>query len=143
MPTISISDQTYRGLQSLARPFEETEPEHVISRLVREASEPSAGNPTSRVVSRPANARPLSSHAGSIPDGAELKAMYKGQEFRARVVDGRIEWNGRFFDSISAAAVAVIQSTGSRRPTENGWRFWEVKENGGGWRPGTSYQTNA
>jgi predicted transcriptional regulator len=54
-PTIRISDETYRALQNLARPFEDT-PDSVIRRLLEQAE---AGRPPERVAREPASrARP-------------------------------------------------------------------------------------
>lgn len=134
MRVIEVSEEVYRELQRRAEPFVDT-PEDVIRRLLSIAPE--------RVVEPEveAGAADLVSHAGRVPHGADLRATYKGREFSAQVVNGRVLWNGRAFDSLSSAAVAVIQSTGTRRPTENGWRFWEVKDRATGeWKRATDYQ---
>lgn len=139
--TIQVSDQTYALLQALARPFEDTKPEDVIVRLIREVSDPSKAEPVVRDRdSSRLGGRPLSSHSGSIPHGARLRATYKGQEYVAEVRDGYVIWNDTSYTSISAAAIGVIQSTGSHRGTENGWRFWEVQQDDGSWVPATEYQ---
>lgn len=141
MPTVPISDETYRRLQSLAIPFEDKEVEDVIVRLLNQEKE---GRPPSGTqgngVEVNLNTQPsdLVSHVGSVPHGSLLRATYKGREYQAEINDGRVVWNGQRFRSLSEAAVAVIQSTGSKRPTENGWRFWEVRLPGTAkWRPGT------
>jgi len=134
MPTITVSDETYQRLQELAVPFQDREPEDVIRRLLNSKT-------TNPAPVAPTGGRELSSHAGRIPHGSKLRARYKGTDYEAEVVDGSVVWNGRHYDSISSAAVAVIQSTGSRRPTENGWRFWEVQTPGTNrWKPGTDFQ---
>lgn len=138
MPTISISQETHDLLKELAIPFVDKTEEDVIVRHLRNADSRLAKTGTN--VAKPAD---LISHAGRIPHGSKLRATYKGLEYHAEVRDGIIVWNGREFGSISKAAVAIIQSTGSNRPTENGWRFFEVKTpDASSWRPGTELRYN-
>ena len=140
MPTIELSDQTYAELGRIATPFVETDPEDVILRLIRgmEAKQSTPAKPKRKAVS--GTGRPLSSNSGSIPHGRNLRAKYKGKTYHATIVNGHVEWNGRRYDSISAAAIAVIRSTGSRRASENGWRFWEVEESNGKWVSARSWR---
>ena len=64
-----------------------------------------------------------------FPEGTELRAIYKGQTFLARVAGGALVVNGKRYDSPSPAAVAI---TGS---AVNGWRFWEARLPGqAGWK---------
>lgn len=136
MPSIEISNDTFNRLKALAEPFVD-KPEDVIRRLLNGAK-PSA--PTATEGNRDSGSDLVSS-AGRVPHGTRLKANYRGQEYQAEVKNGGIEWNGSSYSSISAAAVAVIQSTGSKRPTENGWRFWNYyDESKREWRPLTELQ---
>ena len=65
--------------------------------------------------------RPLKGIIG----GKRIYATYKGKEFKAIVyLNGRIKFNGRFFDSPSAAGVAA------RQRSTNGWTFWHVRKDG-------------
>lgn len=135
MRVIEVSDETYKELQRRAEPFVDT-PEDVIRRLLQLT--------TRAVVTADSNETPgadLISHTGRVPHGAKLRATYKGRKFQADVLNGRVIWEGRSYDSLSAAAVGVIQSTGTNRPTENGWRFWEVEDPiSGEWKPASAYQ---
>jgi len=50
--------------------------------------------------------------------------VYKGIEFTAEAVaGGKIRFRGRSYKSLSQAAIVAIQSTGSKRKTENGWKW--------------------
>ncbi len=144
MRTIQLSDETYRRLQALARPFEDKEPEDVMRRLIALVEQPAERQLSETTLeglsSMSEPGRPLATHSGTVPHGAELRARYRGQEFYATVLDGNVVWDSRGFSSLSAAAVAVIRSAGSRRPTENGWRFWEVRVGDGEWVPGTEFR---
>ncbi len=56
-----------------------------------------------------------------IPGGTEFRSNYNGQIHPAHIEMGALVYNGKRYDSPSAAAVAV---TGS---SVNGWRFWECR----------------
>jgi hypothetical protein len=66
----------------------------------------------------------------ALPSGTELRARYKGQQFSARIEDGRwLDSDGQEHSSPSAAAKAITDTS------VNGWRFWEAKRPGDrGWR---------
>ena len=62
----------------------------------------------------------------NLPAGLEIHNTYKGTSFTAKVTqDGKIKFGNQVYHSLSHAAVAAIQSTGTLRPTENGWRWWK------------------
>ena len=98
---------------------------HVIARVLEAYMQES--NPTPQPAAGASSGYDLVSHVGRVPHGTPLRAKYKGREYHAQVENGRVLLNGRRFDSLSSAAVGVIRSTGSNRPTENGWRVWEAK----------------
>lgn len=56
-----------------------------------------------------------------FPSGTEFRASYKGKIFTARVEGGALALNGQHYDSPSAAAMSVTDSS------VNGWRFWECR----------------
>lgn len=71
--------------------------------------------------------------AGLIRAPLELRRKYLGVELRAHVQrDGRVEYAGEFFDSLSSAgsaaraAVGGVREDGKRRAT-NGWTFWRYE----------------
>ena len=123
MHQIEITEQNYRRLQAFAKPFEETVndaigktldiAEHILS---GESPIPPGGG---------RNNMDLITTYGPIPHKLKLRTHYKGAEYHAEINNGSVEFAGNRFPSLSKAAVAVIQSTGSNRPTENGWRFWQ------------------
>jgi hypothetical protein len=66
--------------------------------------------------------------AGLVDRGVRLKRRYAGREYRAVLRrDGRIRFNGRLYDSPSAAARAAA---GRRK---NGWAFWHYRDRKDGW----------
>ncbi len=63
-----------------------------------------------------------------LPAGTELRATYKGQTYLARVSSGALVYDGKRFNSPSAAAMSI---TGN---PVNGWTFWECRLPGQGRR---------
>jgi len=63
---------------------------------------------------------------GGLPRGLKLRSVYKGIEFTAELVeDEKIRFRDHTYNSPSAAAIAAIQSTGSKRKNEDGLRWWK------------------
>ncbi len=134
MPTVTISDELFKRLQQRAVPLVDTV-EEVIGRAL-DALDRVNGNVAPRVPSGPTpSGSDLVSYVGRVPHGTSLRMVYKGVEYFAEVRDGKVVWNGKRFKSLSDAAVAVIRSTGSDRPTENGWRVWQAQDDKGRWTP--------
>jgi hypothetical protein len=68
--------------------------------------------------------RPLQ---GYFAQGKVIYVNYKGKEYKAWVYrNGKIKFNGNFFDSPSLAGMAV-----TKKQTMNGWRFWKYKNKKG------------
>jgi len=61
-----------------------------------------------------------------FPNGTEFRATHKGQHYRGHVEGGALVVNGQRFDSPSAAAINITETS------VNGWIFWECQ------LPGTS-----
>lgn len=120
MPEITLSDATLARLKAYAEPLTDTADDAV--RRVLDIAENAELKTGSITVPRPG--RDLVAIGGRIPHGTRLRAKYKGKEYQARVQDGQFIWDGDGYSSPTEAAIAVIQSTGSKRNTENGWRFW-------------------
>jgi len=63
---------------------------------------------------------------GGLPIGLKIHNTYKEMYFTAEVVaKSKIKFKDKLYNSPSRAAVAAIQSTGSDRKTEDGWRWWK------------------
>ena len=134
MPDVHISDDLFKRLQDHAVPLVDTL-EDVVARAV-DALDRGNGRGPVLVPSGPApSSSDLVSYVGRVPHGTSLRMVYKGVEYFADVRDGKVVWNGKRFKSLSDAAVAVIRSTGSNRPTENGWRVWQAQDDTGRWTP--------
>lgn len=60
-----------------------------------------------------------------LPDGTELRARYKGQQFTAKIAGGKWLDAADVEHSSPSAAASAITGT-----TVNGWRFWEARRPG-------------
>ncbi len=70
-----------------------------------------------------------SNNKSILPMGLKIYKEYKNIRLEAEIIENnKIKFNGKIYNSPSSAAVAAIQSTGSKRPTEDGWRFWKYKD---------------
>lgn len=68
--------------------------------------------------------RPLN---GYFKGGKVLYVSYKGKDYKAWVYgNGKIKYNGKFYDSPSMAGIAV-----NKKKTINGWKFWKYKDKNG------------
>lgn len=70
----------------------------------------------------------VTGRGGRLPHGTILSGSYGGHEFEAVVRDGAVVFEGERYSSLSAAALAAIQSTGADRKASNGWRFWKRQD---------------
>ena len=70
-----------------------------------------------------------SNNKSILPVGLKIYKEYKNIKLEAEIIENnKIKFNGKIYNSPSSAAVAAIQSTGSNRATEDGWRFWKYKD---------------
>lgn len=112
-----VHNDVLRDVLNLDPPVESEIPDTPISFL-------------SHAISSSMYAGQLYSRGLTLPNGTELRARYKRQQYSAQIADGKwFNLDGLEFTSPSAAASAI---TGT---TVNGWRFWEAKRPGDrGWR---------
>lgn len=89
---------------------------------IRQPSKRARGNQRRRAAATKLSAlRPLK----GIVSGKRIYGTHKKKQFKAIVYrNGRIKFDGRFYDSPSAAGVAA------RKQSTNGWTFWRVRKNG-------------
>lgn len=79
--------------------------------------------------------RPWSEGDVVVPHGALARMKYGrgSQVFEGTFLDGKLVVNGQAFDSLSAAANALAVTKDGKKPSLNGWLYWETKF------PGESY----
>lgn len=127
---IDIDFEVYKALTSMRR-AEEHAYNDVLRELlslpprevkVVEAVGTAVGTSSAVAVGLAVKAQGLHSRGLFLPEGTELRAIYKGSEYHAVVKNGIIDNHaGDTFASPSAAAGAITETT------VNGWRFWEAK----------------
>jgi hypothetical protein len=70
--------------------------------------------------------------AGVLTPPLRLFRKYKGRTVEATLLaDGTVEFEGRQYDTSSAAAEAARATVAGRRMTTNGWTFWQYQGAGG------------
>ncbi len=70
--------------------------------------------------------------SGVLKPSQKLFAHYKTTEFEATVLpDGRIEFQGTPYGSLSAAGRAAISTIAGKTLQVDGWLFWRVRQSGG------------
>jgi len=131
-PTLSLAE-VKAGLSRLRFSLGDEQP-------VAGADVPRASSPA-RATRRgaPAHSRQAITVAGLVAIGVirpplELSKTYKGQRLTARIErDGRVNFLGQSYESVSAAAGAARASVlripkGKEPPATNGWAFWQFKD---------------
>ncbi len=120
MPSIEVDFDVFKALTA-RRPTEDVSANDVLRQLLRL---PAQSAPA--VKSDSPSPEDWVTKGVRLPAGTELRATYKGQVYLARVASGALTYNGKRFNSPSAAAMHI-----TRNPV-NGWTFWECRLPGQG-----------
>lgn len=101
---------------------------HTYNEVLRDllGLKPGLGRVMSDAVSRglrPGKDKSFALRDGELVEGTQLRAVYKGTEFRATINDGKwVDQDGTPHSSPSGAASAICAGT-----NVNGLRFWHAK----------------
>ena len=116
MTTIEIDFEVFKELTAL-RDNEETSYNDVIRRLL------DLGTSTTYDEIAPLKSDGLAfvSKGVRFPHGTKFRKFYKGEEYRAEIIDGELIYEGKSYSSPSKAAMAVTHNS------VNGWIFWECQ----------------
>lgn len=120
MPTIDVDFDVFKAL-TVRRPSEDVTENDVLRQLLRLPQR----SPSVLKSENPAPDDWLTKGV-RLPAGTELRAIYKGRTYLARVAAGALQFDGRRFDSPSAAAMSI-----TTHPV-NGWTFWQCRLPGQG-----------
>jgi hypothetical protein len=120
VPTIEVDFDVFKALTA-RRPTEDVTENDVLRRLLRL---PSQSSPT--VKSESPGPDDWVTKGVRFPAGTELRATHKGQTHLARVSSGALVYDGKRFNSPSAAAMSITHNP------VNGWTFWECRLPGQG-----------
>lgn len=74
--------------------------------------------------------------AGLIKPPVKMEKNYKGTILRATILpDGKVEFEGTPYNSLSTAATHAVATVSGRRMAQDGWQFWKLQEpNTGQWK---------
>ena len=123
MPTIEVDFDVFKALTA-RRPAEDVTENDVLRQLLRL---PPRTSPVEQ--SDSPGPEDWVTKGVRLPAGTELRATYKGQTYLARIASGALVFDGKRFNSPSAAAMAITSNP------VNGWTFWECRLPGQGkWR---------
>jgi hypothetical protein len=120
MPTIEVDFDVFKALTA-RRSTEDVTENDVLRQLLRL---PSRGS--SILKSDSPGPDDWVTKGVRLPVGTELRATYRGQTYLARVSSGALVYDGKRFNSPSAAAVSITHNP------VNGWTFWECRLPGQG-----------
>jgi hypothetical protein len=115
---VQLDEDVFRELQQRAEPLVD-DINAVLRRLLSESrSEPEP----------PAAVREVNLARGErLPVGLRLRGIFRDRRFEAEVTEEGIVFDGKAYDSLSAAARAAKACAGAseRASQANGWKFWE------------------
>lgn len=129
--SVPISSSVFARLQRLAVPLVD-DSSSVIEKLIDhwEANPPNSKAPN--VATAPAAKSDVwrSPRGDTLPVGATLQAEYLGKTFRATVEKRGIRFDGKVYDSPSAAGVAAKGKLGrtGRAASTDGRTFWKIQD---------------
>jgi hypothetical protein len=118
MKKIEIDIEIYRLIESNRLSFEESENE-ILKRILLNTKKSDGFIPVDVQKHTWVSGGGLLWKGVFLKNGLKLQKEYKGQLFKAEVINNQIVFNNSSFHSPSAAAIAV---TGT---SVNGWVFWE------------------
>lgn len=95
----------------------------------RPARKPAAKGPLARLGIRRSEVISLLMQRGFLEAGSELAADYQGKSLTAKIIaDGKVEFRGAKYASVSAAGAAAKQSVSGQFAATDGWSFWRVRD---------------
>ena len=108
-------------LRRMMEKRQRAELDEIFSRRTRRPGKAARTGKRKKVAAKRGADRPLK----GIVVGKRIYATYKGKDFKAVVYNnGRIKFNGQFYDSPSTAGKAAMGRE------VNGWTFWRVRKDG-------------
>lgn len=128
---VPISSFVFARLQRLAVPLVD-DTSSVIEKLIDYWETNSLDSKTPNVPTAPVAKSDVwrSLRGDTLPVGATLQAEYLGKTFRATVEKKGIRFNGKVYDSPSAAGVAAKGQFGrtGRAASTDGRTFWKIQD---------------
>lgn len=119
MEKIDIDWDIHKLIEAERRGFDEA-PYMALRRLL--------GLPDVKIESAaPAIGEPWKEQRVVIPHGAEARMTYRGKTYEGKFQNGQLHTGGRAFERLSPAAHFVATTKSGKKPSLNGWNYWEVR----------------
>ena len=129
---VRVRRDVFEKLKSLAEPLVD-DTSAVIARLIRhwETSPPRQTSPTEQ---RQPSELWRSPRGDVLPVGTHLEGKYKGKTYAAMVAKNGIRFDGKVFQTLSAAAIAAkgLAGTKGEAANTNGRDFWGLRDSASG-----------
>jgi hypothetical protein len=115
---VQLDEDVFRELQQRAEPLIDD-----INSVIRRLLSDSWSERTPPAAVREVNL----ARGGRLPVGLSLRAIFRDKRFEAEVTEEGILFDGKTYDSLSAAARAAKACAGvsERASQTNGWKFWQ------------------
>ncbi len=131
MDTISIQlrREVFMRLQKLATPLVD-DVSSIVERLIDHWEKDSQTTPPAAALNNAISQVWYSKRGEPLPVGLQLHKTYLGKKLVAIVTDRGIVFDGKLYDSPSAAAIAAktLMGTSGDAASTNGWKFWEMDD---------------
>lgn len=118
---VHLDEDVFRQLQQRAEPLVDD-----INAVLRRLLAQSTGESNARAAVREVTL----ARGERLPVGLHLRAIFRDKRFEAEVTEDGILFDGKPYDSLSAAARAAKACAGvsEKAAQTNGWKFWEYLE---------------
>lgn len=125
METIEIDWDIHKAIENERRGFDEN-PRLALRRLLglpEPKAEPSKGSLTT------SSGIDWAEDGVVVPHGSAARMIYNHgrQTIEGQFLDGKLVVNGKGYKSLSAAARHSARTKAGRKPSLNGWHYWEVQ----------------
>lgn len=126
MKTIKIDFEIHQRIEAERRSFDE--PEYIALRRLLGLGRPRPGKRSGSASAE--GGRPFVEDGISIPSGHLARMYYqrKTQKFEGQFVNGKLVVDGEAFASLSSAACSLARTKDGKKPSLNGWNYWEVQD---------------
>lgn len=73
--------------------------------------------------------RPWVEDGVEVPHGslARMEYLRGAQVYEGRFLNGKLVVNGKSYEALSAAAIALAKTKSGSQPSLNGWMYWKAK----------------
>ena len=125
LQTIEIDFDIHQMIELERRGFDE--PQYLALRRLLKLPDPKDDQESQETTSEATIGRAWSGKGVELPHGTKLRMEYNGRIFRGQIDNGEWVIEDNKSKSPSDAAGSVARTKDGKRPSLNGWNYWEVK----------------